>query len=211
MRILNWSVSHVFTRCTLAYKRRLIPIVFMVQQHNWVISIWTYKWTCAYHCNRSNSSYVWMSWCHIWQIWWPFDVPLSTWTMCCTDLTNSATAHSIHAYQHIVNWHLCKLKIINARISCRWQTARRTASRRTCCKQVTRSVSVIDKLATELSWQRFVSKVANFQLPQLHLTYPTCIWRIRWGWSRLSFAEIFGVRKLGSLGHDVALFAWSYV
>jgi len=27
-----------------------------------------------------------------------------------------------------------------------------------------------DKLATELSWQRFASKVANFQLPHLHLT-----------------------------------------
>jgi len=39
-----------------------------------------------------------------------------------------------------------------------------------------------DKLATELSWQRFASKVANFQLPHLHLTYPTCIWRLRWGW-----------------------------
>jgi len=23
--------------------------------------------------------------------------------------------------------------------------------------------------------------VANFQLPHLHLTYPTCIWRLRWG------------------------------
>jgi len=30
-----------------------------------------------------------------------------------------------------------------------------------------------DKLATELSWQRFASKVANFQLPHMHLTYPT--------------------------------------
>jgi len=32
-----------------------------------------------------------------------------------------------------------------------------------------------DELATELSWQRFASKVANFQLPQLHLAYRTCI------------------------------------
>jgi len=38
-----------------------------------------------------------------------------------------------------------------------------------------------DKLATELSWQRFASKVVNFQLPRLHLTYSTCIWRLCWG------------------------------
>jgi len=68
-----------------------------------------------------------------------------------------------------------------------------------------------DKLATDLSWQRFASKVANFQLPHLHLTYPTCIWRLHLGWLRLSFAEIFGVRKLGSQGYLVALFARSYV
>jgi len=37
------------------------------------------------------------------------------------------------------------------------------------------------KLATELSWQRSASKVANLQLPHLHLTYPTCVWRLRWG------------------------------
>jgi len=48
--------------------------------------------------------------------------------------------------------------------------ARRTAARRKC-----------DKLATELSWQRFTSTVANFQLLQLHLTYQTCIWRLCWG------------------------------
>ena len=87
-----------------------------------------------------------------------------------------------------------------------------------------------DKLATDLSWQRFASKVSNFQLPHLHLTYPTCtlgwviwpaktvpemtynvfsgtlnpthslthcIWRLRREWLRLSFAEIFGIRKLG--------------
>jgi len=46
------------------------------------------------------------------------------------------------------------------------------------------------KLATELSRQRFASKVANFQLLQLHLTYSTCIWRHRWGRPRLSFAEM---------------------
>ena len=62
------------------------------------------------------------------------------------------------------------------------------------------------KLAMELSWQCFASKVANFQLPHLHLTYSTCIWRFY-----LSFAEIFSVKKLESRGYHVALFAWSYI
>jgi len=58
-----------------------------------------------------------------------------------------------------------------------------------------------DKLATQLSWQRFASKVTNFQLPQLHLTYPTCIWRPRWELPRLNFAKLFGFRKLEFLGY----------
>jgi len=71
------------------------------------------------------------------------------------------------------------------RISCHWKnTARRTAAWQTC-----------DKLATDLSWQRFVSTVVNVQLPQLHLMHPTCIWRLRWRWPRLIFAAIFGTRK----------------
>jgi len=37
------------------------------------------------------------------------------------------------------------------------------------------------KLATKLSRQRFASKVTNCQQPHLHLTYPTCTWRLRWG------------------------------
>jgi len=49
------------------------------------------------------------------------------------------------------------------------------------------------------------------QLPHLHLTYPTCMWHLRWGCPRLSFAEIFGVSKLESLGYRVAVFMWSYV
>jgi len=69
-----------------------------------------------------------------------------------------------------------------------------------------------DKLATELSWQRFASKVTNYcQLPHLHLAYPTCIWCLRWKWSRWSFAEIFRFRKLESLRYHAALFAWSHV
>jgi len=67
-----------------------------------------------------------------------------------------------------------------------------------------------DKLASELSWQRFTSKAANFRLLHLHLTYPTGIWRLRWGWPRLSFADIFGSRNLESLCYRVALFVRSY-
>ena len=84
--------------------------------------------------------------------------------------------------------------VIVARISCRWQT-RATRCITTNVLQTNKVDAQCDKLATELSWQRFASKVANLQLPHLHLTYPTCIWRLHWGWPRLSFAEIFGVRK----------------
>jgi len=41
-----------------------------------------------------------------------------------------------------------------------------------------------DKLATELSWQRLASTVANLQLPHLHLVLPFGTW----GWPRLIFA-----------------------
>ena len=84
------------------------------------------------------------------------------------------------------------------RISCRWLT------RATRC--ITANVQVdaqCDKLATELSWQRFVLKVANFLLFHMHLTYTGCIWHLRWEWPCLSFAEIFGTRKLESLGYRV--------
>jgi len=43
------------------------------------------------------------------------------------------------------------------------------------------------------------------------LTYSTSIWCRHCGWPRWNFAEIFGVRKLESLGYCMALFAWSYV
>jgi len=43
------------------------------------------------------------------------------------------------------------------------------------------------------------------------LTHPTCIRRPRRGWPRSNFAEIFGTRKLESLGYRVVLFVWSYV
>jgi len=45
----------------------------------------------------------------------------------------------------------------------------------------------------------------------LILTQPTCIWHPRRGWPQLNFVEIFGVRKLESLGYRVVLFMWSYI
>jgi len=75
----------------------------------------------------------------------------------------------------IVLWPLYR-----TRISFRWQT--RSTSCMTANVLQTNNVDAqCDKLATELSWQRFASKLANFQLPHLPLTYPTCIWRLRWG------------------------------
>ena len=46
-----------------------------------------------------------------------------------------------------------------------------------------------------------LSKVADFNLPHLHLAPP--LWRT----PDRNFAEIFGTRKLGSLGYRVVLFA----
>jgi len=76
-------------------------------------------------------------------------------------------------------------------ISCRWQ------NRATNCITAKLQVDAqTDKLATELSWERLASKVANFQLPCLHLTYPTYLHLVlSLGWPCLSFAEIFGIRK----------------
>ena len=57
--------------------------------------------------------------------------------------------------------------------------------------QTNKADAQCDKLATELSSQRFTLQVANFQL-----LYHTCICHLCWGWPRLSFAQIFGIRKL---------------
>jgi len=46
--------------------------------------------------------------------------------------------------------------------------------------QITNVNAQCDKRVTELRWQRFASKVTNFQLNQLYLTYPASIWRLRW-------------------------------
>ena len=74
------------------------------------------------------------------------------------------------------------------RISCHWQ-------KKDVLYQGKRAANKMDaqcdKLATELSWQCFVSKVANLQLPHVHLTYPTCTWRLRWDdpvWILLRFS-----------------------
>jgi len=42
----------------------------------------------------------------------------------------------------------------------------------------------------------------NFNLPHRCLA-PS------WGWPRWNFAEIFGISKLESLGHRMALYLWS--
>ena len=42
------------------------------------------------------------------------------------------------------------------------------------------------------------------------LSHPTCLWRPSRGWPKSNFAEIFGIRKLESMGYRVVLFA-SYV
>jgi len=102
------------------------------------------------------------------------------------------------------------LHLLTTRISCRWQT-RATRCITANVLQTNKVDAECDKLATELSWQSFASKVATFQLLHPHLTYPACIWRLRWGWPRLSFTKIFGSRKLESLSYRAALFAWSDV
>jgi len=88
--------------------------------------------------------------------------------------------------------------------SCRWQT------RATCCitanvLQTNNVDALCDKLATEQSWQRFTSKVANLQQSHLHLTYCTCIWHLHWG-DPFEFCQDFRHQKLDSLGYRVALF-----
>ena len=76
---------------------------------------------------------------------------------------------------------LRRMVIDFTRISCcRWQT-RATRCITANVLQTSKVDTQCDKLATELSWQRFASKVANFRPPQLHLTYSTCTWRLRCG------------------------------
>ena len=53
-------------------------------------------------------------------------------------------------------------------------------------------------------YSRLFVKVADLDPPHLHLAPPQ-------GSSRSNFTEIFGTRKLESLGYRVVLFMWSYV
>ena len=53
-------------------------------------------------------------------------------------------------------------------------------------------------------YSHYLSKVADFD-------HRTCIRRPRRGWPRSNFAEMFGIRKLDSLGYREVLFVWSYV
>jgi len=41
------------------------------------------------------------------------------------------------------------------------------------------------------------------------LTYHTSIWRIRWGWSRWNFADVFVIRITESSSYRTALCVWS--
>ena len=52
----------------------------------------------------------------------------------------------------------------------------------------------------------YLSKVADFGPPQILLLLLP-----RREWPPSNFAEIFGIRKLASLGYRVVLFVWSYV
>jgi len=82
-----------------------------------------------------------------------------------------------------------------ARISCRWHTrATRCITPNVLQTKKVHDVQC-DKLATELSWQRFATKVGNLNLPHLHLTHPTCIWRLYWGCRPFEFCQDFRRQK----------------
>jgi len=57
-------------------------------------------------------------------------------------------------------------------IRCSWQTHTMHCIMAANVLQTNKVDAECDKLATKLIWQRFTSKVANIQLPHLHLTYP---------------------------------------
>ena len=56
-----------------------------------------------------------------------------------------------------------------------------------------------------------ISQNLSGHMTWMHLTRPTCIWHPRRGWPRSNFDEIFGFRKLESLGYGVALLLFSYL
>jgi len=119
----------------------------------------------------------------------------------CTLVLSMCTQFKVRSFTRSKGMN-CAPKL--TRISYRWQT-HTTYCITANVLQTNKVDAQCDKLATELSWQRFVSKVASFHLPHLHLTYPACIWRLCRGWPHLSCAEIFVVRKLKFLGEIVCV------
>jgi len=78
------------------------------------------------------------------------------------------------------------------------EPARRAVSRQTCCKQRwTLSVINLRPVDNDCDGRRF-RIIANFCRKLPILINHTCIWRLRWGWLRLSFVQIFGIRKTNS-------------
>jgi len=66
-----------------------------------------------------------------------------------------------------------------------------------------------DKLETELSWHRLRYSMSSYNelfCPKFPvLTYPARIWCLRRGWPRLSFAEIFSIRRVLGLSFVVSV------
>jgi len=96
------------------------------------------------------------------------------------------------------------------RISCHWRTCA-TRCITTNVLQTHQVDAQCDKLATELSWQLFASEVANFQLPQLHVSYTHPHLAHPLGVTPFEFSRDFRQQKTRFLGYRVTLFAWSYV
>jgi len=99
----------------------------------------------------------------------------------------------------------------STRISCRWQTRGATRCTTANVLQTNKVDARCDKLATELSRQRFA-------LNSPICSYRTCIKSTPFAFGAsirvtpVEFClEIFGIRKLDSLGYPVALFAWFYI
>jgi len=104
--------------------------------------------------------------------------------------------HSVHGpsstglpYRFTQMWSIC------ARISWHWQT-RTTLCITANVLQTNKVDAHSDKLATELKRQR---SCQSMQQLHLHLTYPTCIWRLRrgdpvWVLPRFSASESSGYR-----------------
>jgi len=90
---------------------------------------------------------------------------------------------SLHTKFQVPIFTLCKDMMGSQnliRISWRWETrAMRCITANVL--QTSKVDAQCDKLATEVSWQCLASTVASLQLLHLHLTYLTCIWRLRLG------------------------------